>query len=244
MSRLEGQPYVQSQYGNSPTIKALLQAAAERIAPDADMQLFYDNVFNIMTAKGVGLDIWGRILGITRDITLNETIPITPLFGFKNSDCQPFNQGVFYIKDNVESGNRILATIDDDNYRNLLLFKAMANICTADIGTLNTLTNMVYNDNNVIVTNIVTDAVLPNGDRYNASPMLISWVWRKNNISNLNRALLLKTAALCVAAGVGYIVDVISKDPLFGFAGSNLNPFNQGAFGTIQIMEDDINGNY
>lgn len=33
------------------------------------MLVFYDNIFNIATANGVGLDVWGEILVIGRTIT-------------------------------------------------------------------------------------------------------------------------------------------------------------------------------
>lgn len=61
-----------SQYGSSPTILALIQKFSACIDPSADIDNFYTWIFNVETAQGFGLDIWGRIVGVSR------TIPTTP----------------------------------------------------------------------------------------------------------------------------------------------------------------------
>lgn len=65
-----------SQYGNSPTILALIQNMNANIDPRADIDGFFNFVWNIDTAQGFGLDIWGRIIGINRIILTN---PVTQL---------------------------------------------------------------------------------------------------------------------------------------------------------------------
>lgn len=65
-----------SQYGNSSTIGTLIQNMNENIDPRADLDNFYDFVFNVETAQGFGLDIWGRIVDISREIFTN---PVTYL---------------------------------------------------------------------------------------------------------------------------------------------------------------------
>lgn len=65
-----------SQYGNSSTIGQLIQFMNENIDPSADIDNFYDFVFNVETAQGFGLDIWGRIVGISRTVLTN---PVTYL---------------------------------------------------------------------------------------------------------------------------------------------------------------------
>ena len=66
--REEKQPYLLSQYSASPTIYQILADFRENIDPTPDIWTFYDNVFNIATAQGVGLDIWGAIIGMDRTI--------------------------------------------------------------------------------------------------------------------------------------------------------------------------------
>ena len=40
------QEYIQSQYSNSPTIKQILLSLADNINPDADIDVFYQNIMN------------------------------------------------------------------------------------------------------------------------------------------------------------------------------------------------------
>lgn len=65
-----------SQYGNSPTLLALIQNMNDNIDPRADIDNFFNFIWNVDTAQGFGLDIWGRIVGINRIILTN---PITQL---------------------------------------------------------------------------------------------------------------------------------------------------------------------
>lgn len=234
------QEYIQSQYGNSPTIKKLLWAFRGHIRPEVDIQEFYKNIMDIDTATGKGLDIWGRIVGVDRNIYIDDSYVDYPLFGFKGGgkNANPFNQGVFYDPANVISGDRVLVTLDDGNYRRLILFKALANISTADMATINQLSAKLYEDEDLLCTNIIEEGELPNGDKYNTSPMYVRFIWRKNEISNLDKQLFNEGIIFSLAAGVQYDVKIISKDPLFGFAGSGLNPFNNGAFVKIGILED------
>lgn len=65
-----------SQYGNSATITQLIHNMNTYIRPDADIDNFYSWIWNVSTAQGFGLDIWGRIVNISRTIF---TDPITAL---------------------------------------------------------------------------------------------------------------------------------------------------------------------
>lgn len=67
--RVELQPYLQSQYSSSTTIYQLLDDFRANIIPTKDILVFYDNIFNIATASGVGLDIWGERIVMKRTIT-------------------------------------------------------------------------------------------------------------------------------------------------------------------------------
>jgi hypothetical protein len=65
-----------SQYGNSATITKLICNMNEYIDPCADIDNFYNFVWNVETAIGFGLDIWGEIVGVSREIFTN---PVTYL---------------------------------------------------------------------------------------------------------------------------------------------------------------------
>lgn len=196
------QPYIQSQYGNSPTIKQLLWDFRSSILPDADIELFYNNIFNIKTAKGVGLDIWGNILAISRNLTVGDEV----------------------------------IRLTDDQYLDVLLFKALANICTADLATLNRLAETIYPNMLPKITNVVVEGSLANGDKYNTTPMHIRWVWTADDVSDYEKAIFAMFAQLCVAAGVFYTIEYVSSN-VFGFHGSKLQPFNQAPFAETRIEE-------
>jgi hypothetical protein len=60
------QQTVISQYGNSPTMSALINSFNLAVEANVDIDNFYDWIWNIDTAQGFGLDIWGRIIGVSR----------------------------------------------------------------------------------------------------------------------------------------------------------------------------------
>lgn len=76
--REELQPYILTQYSGSPTIVQLLSDFRDNIDPQADINLFIEKVMNIDTAEGIGLDILGRIIGMSRTVQYGgETITLT-----------------------------------------------------------------------------------------------------------------------------------------------------------------------
>lgn len=70
-----------SQYANSPILTAIIENLEECIDPTADLNAFYDNIWNIFSAQGYGLDVWGRIVGVERAIKVQET----QWFGFNEA---------------------------------------------------------------------------------------------------------------------------------------------------------------
>lgn len=55
-----------AQYSNSPRMLALLNSFDQRIKVCGFFDDFYHNIWNINTAQGFGLDIWGVIVGVNR----------------------------------------------------------------------------------------------------------------------------------------------------------------------------------
>lgn len=127
-----------SQYANSPTLRQLIRNMDEYINPDTDFDAFFDYVWNVETAQGFGLDIWGRIVGVGRMLTIpgNETF-----LGYKEAiNWQPFNQAPMY------TGTRATQTyrLADDAYRKLILVKALANISDCTSPSLNRLLSNLF----------------------------------------------------------------------------------------------------
>lgn len=120
------QETILSQYSASPRILALTEAFAGRIDPADDIETFYTEIFDIDTARGWGLDNWGRILAAPRIVRMATT----DWFGFHESTLKPFNNAPFWTVDQSTAA----FSIGDDMYRRLLMFKAGVNIgdSTAD----------------------------------------------------------------------------------------------------------------
>src|SRR3546814_6635908 len=84
-----------SQYANSPTLVSLIQNMNQYIDQRTNFAAFYDFVWNVDTAQGFGLDIWGKIVGVGRELQINEPVLY---FGFDDGlqDYSPFDEAPFY----------------------------------------------------------------------------------------------------------------------------------------------------
>lgn len=129
-----------SQYANSPILTQLIQNFDECIDQTQNFDNFYDDIWNIATAQGVGLDIWGRIVGVSRVIQLPGS---ASYFGFEeagtgNANSNPFGPGgtsPFYTGV-PNTGN---VALSDDAFRTLIYAKALANISDGSIKAINQL---------------------------------------------------------------------------------------------------------
>lgn len=198
---------VQSQYSASATILALVESARVRIAPDADIQLFYDTIFNIDTAQGIGLDWWGRILGIGRRLDVEDT---GEWLGFEEADYEPFDQAPMW-NGNTNTNQVALA---DDAYRQLLLWKALANISTADTQTLNNLLLGLFEGKDVVVHEVGVMEI----ELYIFFPL-----------EPFERAILREYGLFARGAGVGFNWVEIPL-PAFGFGEAGYEPFDTAPF--------------
>lgn len=141
-----------SQYANSEIITTMLTQFAEWIDQTKNFDDFFDLIFNVDTAVGYGLDVWGRIVGVNR--ILKITTP-GAYFGFEESEeASGFNQAPFYSGAALTS-NYVLT---DQAYRLLILTKAMANISQCSIPVLNQmLLSLFPHRGNCYVTEGVTE---------------------------------------------------------------------------------------
>jgi hypothetical protein len=121
-----------SQYANSPTITQMLANMQQYLDPTGNIDDFYDDIWNIQTAQGYGLDVWGRIVGVNRILQVSNTA----YFGFIGPSGEsglPFNQGVFYNGEPVTSNY----ALTDDAFRVLILTKALFNVCDGSAPAIN-----------------------------------------------------------------------------------------------------------
>lgn len=203
-----------SQYANSPTLGALIANMNEYIDPRVNMDAFYDYVWNVDTAQGFGLDIWGKIVGVSRLLRIPDS---TKTFGYNNTsfpqDWAPFNQGTFFT--GSSSGQSIELT--DDAYRTLILVKALANIVATAAPSMNQLLRNLFPGRGVCY-------VIDNGG------MSMTFYF-EFDLTAAEFAILTQSGVLPHPAGVGYNV-VVAPAGTFGFQeqGAPAEPFDQGTF--------------
>lgn len=121
-----------SQYANSPVILSIINSINESIDPSVNIDDFYNKVWNILTAEGFGLDIWGRIVGVSRILSIASGKSL----GFDEGgtiDYDPFGQSKFYS--GIASTSNY--ALSDDAFRVLILVKALSNISRTSISIYN-----------------------------------------------------------------------------------------------------------
>jgi len=136
-----------SQYADSPKLRNIIDTFNQAVEPDDFIDDFYDMIWNIETAGTYGLDVWGKIVVVSRLLTVT---PGGKYFGFREAlntppvinDPQPFNQAPFY------TGNMQTSTVSltNDAYRKLIMLKAMANITNCTIPSMNAMLMYMFGD--------------------------------------------------------------------------------------------------
>jgi hypothetical protein len=223
-----------SQFANSPTILSLIGSFSAAVNPAANIDAFYQLVWDINTAEGYGLQVWGRIVGVTNVLQIsNDEVN----FGFAEDGissvlgstfvigtsvlgggaytgtAQPFGQGVFYNGTPTTSNY----TLSDDAFRTLILAKALANISQSNIHAYNTILMSLFPDRgNAFV-----------ADSGNMQMNLVFMF----PLQPFEIAILLQSGAFTAPTGVGFNV-MVSATPTFGFAeaGASSAGFNVGTF--------------
>ena len=130
------QTTVISQFANSVTLLSMLQSFNDAMDQTINLEMFFDFMWNITTAQGYGLDVWGRIVGVVRQLQ----VATSTYFGFAQAEPGADNFGPggtspFYNGEQVTSN----FSLSDDAFRQLILAKAFANICDNSIPSINEL---------------------------------------------------------------------------------------------------------
>lgn len=216
---------VTKQFSNSPVLLALLEDFDQWVNMSKFTDDFLTNVWDISTAVGFGLDIWGRILGRSRNISA-EQVPGNN-FGFNingaaGTPWQAFGQAPFF---NGAASGVVSYPLADSYYRQLLLVKAAANIANCDCPSLNYLLRAMFGDRGKCYVGYDPNNPMHIGYHFEFMPTVIEQA-------------IIESDLFPVPAGmsVEYIYSTLSYAP-FGFAGANTgaNPravtgFNQNPF--------------
>lgn len=127
-----------AQYAGSPKLRSIIETFNTTMDTGKFLDDFYDVIWNIETADTYGLDVWGKIVVVSRLLTVtpsekffgyDEATNITPVI----DDPQPFDQAPFYTGEQQTS----TVSMTNDAYRKLIMLKAMANITDCTIPSMN-----------------------------------------------------------------------------------------------------------
>lgn len=205
---------VQSQYGTSVHIKGIIEAFAKQIDPTMDIETFYHDYFDPRTASGVGLDIWGEIVGANRYIEVDEQ----DFFGFIGSNLQPMDNAPFWR----EEGATNLYRLNDGAYRELIFLKAWANIADATLPSIKFVLNSLFPGGAMVI----------ESDHMRLRVLFLSYIVPPYMFA------LLKTYGLFnLGAGVGWDYYIIDPTQTFGFDGSGTSTFDNGIFAPYPVID-------
>lgn len=98
-----------SRFAGDPILVGLISSFNAAIDPTWQIENFYKYIWNVNTAVGYGLNVWGKIVGVSR------VVPSSPPI-----------------------------TLEDADYRTLILVKAAANVGNVTIPTLNKLLRAIF----------------------------------------------------------------------------------------------------
>ena len=199
------------QYAASPRIKQLITYNTEYFSASW-VDEFYNVVWNVDTAQGFGLDIWGRIVAIEDGRYLRVTVG--DYVGFstptENQSWRTFGFGTLY----PGATETDVFKLADPAFRTLILTKALANISDSTMSSLNgVLKNLFPGRGRCWVNDLQGMAI-----RYVFEFPLESW----------ERSVLSKDT---LPRPGGVLATVLTApDGLFGFneAGAGSEPFGQG----------------
>ena len=193
-------PTVISQYANSPIILSLIESFRDCIDPSVKIDDFFVKVWNIQTAQGYGLDVWGRIVNVSRLIK----IPGGKFLGFNDTQgYEPFNSAPMY-HGSLGTTNYLMA---DDYYRKIILIKAFSNISRCTVATYNRILNTLFEGRGKC---FCTDT----------GHMSMRFVF-EFHLEPFEIALLKTSNILFTPAGVGYHLMEVRPPKVFGFSKSN-----------------------
>lgn len=202
---------VQSQYAASPRITSLLVKQAALLDPGRDLMLWYDSMFNPKSAEGIGLDNWGRIVGVGRMLWMQNT----QFFGFAFQNLEGFDQAPFWIE-SLAQGQFLLS---DEAFRFLVFHKAMANIGESSMAAINALLDALFAETRGHGACGVLEV----------APMHVRAVF-SFYLTAYEQSVLEQYGLLDRPAGVGFSLYQYDPGEMLGFAGQKLQNFDNGVF--------------
>lgn len=176
-----------SQYANSPKYVSLYNGLTELFNNAQTIEDWFNVVYNINTAEGFGLDMWGKILNQGRQFSYDDNGTTVNIYlgGEQTID------GITYDAEYMEN-----------MYRTVLFLRALSNVTNCTIASLNNLLQFYYKNRGGVY-------VL----EYN--PMEIRYVF-EFYVSKLEKAIF-TTDVMPKPTGVGVSFEFLTLGEYFGF---------------------------
>ena len=134
------------QYFTSPRMRRILENFRDNLDATPFYDMLLDRIIDPRTAVSWGLDIWGRIVGVSRYLDVGTD----KFIGFeeaKDITTDTFGYAIWYNGFDA-SGTALYLT--DDMYRKLIFAKAWANISDTSIASINGCLQMLFSDSGLI----------------------------------------------------------------------------------------------
>lgn len=209
---------VLEQYANSPRILGWIESFASVLDPEKLTELFISSIWDINTAGDYGLAIWGRIVGVKNTLYIPGG-DAGRVFGFGEQGGGTvfgFGQATFNTFNTLTPN----FTLAPDDYRRLIMVKAMSNISDCSILTMNAaLMKLFAGQGKVYVSDL--------------GNMQAEFVFEFTPTA-LDLAILTQSGAFATPSGVLFDLRVFIPGATFGFAeqGDRVAPFGSGTFNT------------
>ncbi|MDM2751415.1 DUF2612 domain-containing protein [Citrobacter sp. Cs237] len=202
-----------TQYSASKKLLSIIDTFNQAVSLDNFTDEFISKVWDLTTCETFGLDMWGKIAGISRYI--NAPIESSS-FGFNEADDAdpdyptPFNDSPFF--GGIQETTNV--RLGDDAYRTLIFCKAFTNISIATIPEINRFLKILF---------------FQRGRAYcvNYRDMTIGLTF-EFELAPYEESILMNYDVTPVPSGVLVNINQIVS-PYFGFA-SDAYPFNDGIF--------------
>jgi len=201
-----------SQYANSPIIISIIEGMNDAIDPREMIEQFYQLLWNLSTAQGLGLDIWGRIVGVSRNVRMAD--PEAVNFGFKTTPQDP-KFTPFDVAPFSGSGSQFQSyRLPDSLYKQLIVIKASSNILYATAPNINKYLKMIFNDRAYY---------------YITGPMTAKYIF-EFELTAFQRLITYTLKLLPEPCGVMVSYESYSVNGTFGFENTGFQPFDVGVF--------------
>ncbi|AYN25785.1 DUF2612 domain-containing protein [Buttiauxella sp. 3AFRM03] len=207
------QDTVLTQYSASQKLLSIISTFDQATSLDDFTDEFITRVWDLTTCETYGLDVWGKIVNISRYI-------IAPIestsFGFGEADDAnpdyptPFNESPFF--GGVQETTNV--RLGDDAYRTLILCKAFTNISIATIPELNKFLKILFYERGRAYCVNYRDMTMGITFEFELAP------YEESIMTNYD--------VVPIPSGVLININQIVS-PYFGFA-SDAYPFNDGTF--------------